>query len=129
MVGVPQGGGVVCCLADVGTLAEDAVCPGGDAGFFRGVVVVRSDVEFVGWQEGDHGFRVVGEGEPGDHLDVELVVVVEAGEVFGFDEGGDAVVRHADAVVEVAEPDDGVVVVDDAVALEFEALVDGLDIC
>lgn len=70
----------------------------------------------------------MGEGEPGDHLDVELVVVVEAGEVFGFDEGGDAVVGHADAVVEVAEPDDGVMVVDDAVSLEFEALVDGLDL-
>ena len=127
MVGVPKICGVVCCLSDVRSLAEDTVCPSRDASFLAGIVDVGSDVEFVGWEEGDHGFGVVGEGEPGDHLDVELVVVVEGGEVFGFDEGGDAVVGHADAVVEVAQPDDGVVVVDDAVALEFEALVDCLD--
>lgn len=126
MVGVGQGRGVVGCLADVGPLAEDAVGPGGDAGFFARVVGCCADVKFVGGEEGDHGLGVVGEGEPGYHLDVELVVVVEAGEVFVFDEGLDAVVGHADAVVEVAEPDDGVVVVDNAVALELEALVDGL---
>lgn len=131
MVGVPQVRGVVRRLPDIRSLAEDSVCPSWYAGFLAGIVDVCADVEFVGWEEGDHGFGVVGEGEAGDHLDVELVVVVEGGEVFGFDEGGDAVVRHADAVVEVAEPDDGVVVVDDAVALEFEALVDclGLLVC
>lgn len=72
VVGELERCGVVVDLADVVAFAKDAVTPRGNAGFFGGVVSVGADVIFVGGQEGDAGFGVIGEGEAGDHLEVEL---------------------------------------------------------
>jgi hypothetical protein len=45
--------------------------------------------------------------EPGDHLDVELIVLIQGREVASINKTLYSVTRHANAVVEVTEPNDG----------------------
>lgn len=67
----------------------------------------------------------MGEGLAVHHLQVELIVLVQALEISNFDHLSSPLVTHTDAVVEVSEPYDGVMVLDSSVALKAETMADG----
>lgn len=59
------------------------------------------------------------------HLQVELIILVQTLEVPDLDQLSSSLVAHAYTVVEISEPDDGVMVLDSPVPLEAKTMADG----
>ena len=72
MVGEAEWGAVVVDLANVVTLAQDAVTPRRNASLFRSIVHIGADVVLVGGEESNAGLGIVRERKTGNHLEVEL---------------------------------------------------------
>jgi hypothetical protein len=60
-----------------------------------------------------------------DHLKVELVILVKLAEFVSVNQLSSTLVAYADAVVEVAEPYDRLVIIDRPVTLESQTVGDG----
>ena len=118
MVGELKWGSVVAGLLERSPFAEDSVAPRRYALLLARVVVVRPNIVFVCRGEGDFRFIVVAESVASAHLQLQLVVIIQAFEVADVKQLRHMFVGEADAIVEVAKPDDGIVVVDGTISLK-----------
>lgn len=127
MVGEPERCGIVVNLSDVITLPQHTITPSGNTCFLGCVVGVCSKVILVCRRESDAGLRVVREGQASNHLEVELqevsegpkssaatylIVIVQGLEIIHLTQPLDLVITQTNPVVEVAQPDHSIVILD-----------------
>ena len=111
MIGEEERSCIVTDLSEIVTFTEDSVAPCGNALLLGGIVGIGSDVELVGWVESNPSFIIERKGISSAHLELKLVVMVECFEVTIRNKLSCFLVSQSNAVIEVAEPDYCVMVV------------------
>lgn len=119
---------IVAELADVVAFPQDPISPCWYSAFLRSIIRVCSQVKLVRRQEGDFCFVVVVKDirhAAPRALNVQLIVLEQRVKIAMVDEVSNLVVAEPDAVVEVSEPKDRLVIVNRPVPLESKPLRNG----
>jgi hypothetical protein len=83
---------IVVDLSQISASSEDAITPSWDASFLWGIVVVCADVETISWWKGDSALGIILEDHAGNHLDIQLVVLIQSFKITGTNQSASSIV-------------------------------------
>jgi len=119
VIGKLQWRRVVVYLSQVVTPGHNAVAPSRYTSFFRAVVIVCTKIVLVRGQKDRCSLSVMRKCLTMDHLNVKLVILIERTKITPLNKLSRSIVVHPNAVIEIAKPDDSIMVVDSSVSLEM----------